>query len=302
MASYGREAVDGRRSYMSDVTHVNVFTHQGRGGNPCPIVADAFRYSEADMQAVASETGHESGFVLPGPSLDFDHRFRFWVPNHEMEMCGHATIGALWVLAKLGRLTADEVRISTLSGPVTGFISRGSDGAPRVEITQPAGKVTDLTAEQEADVLATLRLSRADLLDAPIQNAVTSRVKTLIPMRDSERLQGLITDVKHTETCCTRLGSTGLYLYAVLDRDAQLFEARQFPRSSGYPEDAATGIAAAALAFGLLRIGLIKSNDASVRVLQGRAMGCLSEISVRIGLAGNRAIGSLLGGEVSFRI
>ena len=131
---------------------------------------------------------------------------------------------------------------------------------------------------------------------------MTSRVKTLIPMRDSERLQALITDMKRTETCCTRLGSTGLYPYAVLDRDAQLFEARQFPRSSGYPEDAATGIAAAALAFGLLRIGLIKSNDACVRVLQGRTMGCLSEISVRIGLAGNRAIGSLLGGEVSFRI
>ena len=86
---------------MSDVTHVNVFTHQGHGGNPCPIVADAFRYSDADMQAVASETGHESGFVLPGPSLDFDHRFRFWVPNHEMEMCGHATIGALWVRPSL---------------------------------------------------------------------------------------------------------------------------------------------------------------------------------------------------------
>ena len=79
----------------------------------------------------------------------------------------YATIGALWVLARLGRLMADEVRISTLSGPVTGFISRGSDGAPKVEVTQPAGKVTDLTAEQEADVLATLRLSRADLLDAP---------------------------------------------------------------------------------------------------------------------------------------
>ena len=82
---------------MSDVTHVNVFTHQGHGGNPCPIVADAFRYSDADMQAVASETGHESGFVLPGPSLDFDHRFRFWVPNHEMEMwaCHHwGAVGA----------------------------------------------------------------------------------------------------------------------------------------------------------------------------------------------------------------
>ena len=123
-------------------------------------------------------------------------------------------------------------------------------------------------------MLATLQLSRANLLDAPIQNAVTSRVKTLIRMRDWELLQALITDMTRTEACWS-LGSTGLYPYAVLDRDAQLFEARQFPRSSGYPEDAATGIAAAALAFGLLRIGLIKSNDASVRVLQGRAMGCL---------------------------
>ena len=95
---------------MSDVTHVNVFTHQGHGGNPCPIVADAFRYSDADMQAVASETGHESGFVLPGPSLDFDHRFRFWVPNHEMEMwaCHHwGAVGAGQAWTPHGRRGAD---------------------------------------------------------------------------------------------------------------------------------------------------------------------------------------------------
>ena len=75
-------------------------------------------------------------------------------------------------------------------------------------------------------MLATLQLSRANLLDAPIQNAVTSRVKTLIPIRDSERLQALITDITRTEACWS-LASTGLYPYAVLDRDAQLFAARQ---------------------------------------------------------------------------
>ena len=161
--------------------HVNVFTLDGRGGNPCPIALDATELSNAEMQAIARRYGHESSFVLPAPNADYDHRFRFWVPNHEMEMCGHATIGSIWLLAQLGHITAGEVRVATLSGPVTGYIARGSNGLPDVEITQPAGRVLSLDREAEAGVLRVLKLSRADLLDLPIQNAVTSRVKTTSP-------------------------------------------------------------------------------------------------------------------------
>ncbi|WP_204310277.1 PhzF family phenazine biosynthesis protein, partial [Enterobacter cloacae] len=72
-----------------------------------------------------------------------------------------------------------------------------------------------------------------------------------------------------------------LYPYAIDDRGARLFEARQFPKSSGYPEDAATGIAAAALAFGLLCNGLVEPLDRPIHIRQGRSMGRLSEIRVR---------------------
>jgi predicted PhzF superfamily epimerase YddE/YHI9 len=101
------------------------------------------------------------------------------------------------------------------------------------------------------------------------------------------------------EAACRRIGSTGLYPYAILDKQARLFEARQFPRSSGYPEDAATGIAAAALAFGLLHDKVVSADDRLVRVLQGRAMERLSEIRVTIGFAAGRAAGCLLSGAVS---
>ena len=40
----------------------------------------------------------------------------------------------------------------------------------------------------------------------------------------------------------------------------QIFDARQFPRASGYPEDAATGIAASALSFGLLDNGMVEAS------------------------------------------
>jgi predicted PhzF superfamily epimerase YddE/YHI9 len=102
-----------------------------------------------------------------------------------------------------------------------------------------------------------------------------------------------------TEACCVSIGSTGLYPYTVVDAAGRVFEARQFPRSSGYPEDAATGIAASALAFGLVHAGLAEADDRTMRVLQGRVMGQLSEIRVRLGCAGGRAIGCLLGGSVS---
>ena len=80
---------------MPEIKLVNVFTHRGAGGNPCPVVIDARALPEQDMQAVAKHFGHESGFVLPAANGDADYIFRFWVPRHEMEMCGHATIGAL---------------------------------------------------------------------------------------------------------------------------------------------------------------------------------------------------------------
>ena len=134
-----------------------------------------------------------------------------------------------------------------------------------------------------------------------MHNAVTSRTKTLVPMRDVERLNALVADPVAIEPVCRAIGSTGLYPYAVASAAERTFEARQFPRSSGYPEDAATGIAAAALAFGLLANGTIAPDDRPVRIFQGRAMGRLSEIRVRIGFAGGRAIGCLIGGAVTPR-
>lgn len=283
---------------MTAVTRVDVFTHAGRGGNPCPVVADASGLDADAMREVARRHGHESGFVLPSEDDAHDLWFRFFVPNHEMEMCAHATIGALWVLARQGRLPASPVRIATASGSVTGFVVQRDSGAWTIEITQPAGRATPLAPDRAADVLAALGIGPDALADLPLHNALTSRVKTLVPMRDPERLNALHPDPAAVEAACRRIGSTGLYPYAAVDAPARVFEARQFPRSSGYPEDAATGIAAAALAFGLLHDGSIAADDRPIRIFQGRAMGRFSEIRVRLGFADGRAIGCLLEGEV----
>lgn len=278
---------------------ISVFAAAPRGGNPAPIVADAAGMSDGDMQEVARAYGHESGFVLPAPAgSECDLALRFWVPNHEMEMCGHATVGAVWLLDHLRRLPRDQVRIWTRSGVVEARVV-DTDSARQVEITQPLGRVEPVpdTEASEAEILSVLGITANELAPLPIQNACTSRLKTLVPLKSVDVLDGLRPDFRRMEAVCERIGSTGLYPYAWSDLQGQVFDARQFPKSSGYPEDAATGIAAAALAFGLLGNGLVEATNRPIRVRQGRTMGRLSQITVRFRGSGSALEGCWLGGD-----
>ncbi|WP_050475673.1 PhzF family phenazine biosynthesis protein [Herbaspirillum rhizosphaerae] len=289
---------------MSHVEVVNVFTSSSGGGNPAPIVIHADGLAEADMLAIAKSYGHESGFVFAPDNAGLnDFRFRFFVPRHEMSMCGHATIGALWLLARHGRLASGRLSIQTLSGTVMAYLDDKPDGGKSIEISQPSGTVTELTRpELRDDILRSMGLQPDDALDLPFLNACTSRVKTLIPLKSPAVLDAARPDSVVIEKLCEEIGSTGLYPFAVDAGQARKFDARQFPKSSGYPEDAATGIAAAALTFGLLHYGLIGLDPAPVLIHQGRAMGQPSDIFVRFDLAAassSRPVGCFVGGTVA---
>lgn len=280
------------------IHHVSVFSNGPGGGNPAPVAIDATGLSDRDMQAVAAHFGHESAFVL-GPEPGCDLRLRFFVPRHEMEMCGHATLGAVWLLHRLGKLSKDRLVIATLSGPVEAQIADAGTDDPRVEISQPPGEVTALPRDAAGEILAVLGIGPQALAPFPILNARTSRTKTLVPLADAACLDRLAPDFARIEAVCAQIGSTGLYPFALSDPRSRCFDARQFPRASGYPEDAATGIAAAALAFGLLEAGRIAVADGPIRVRQGRAMGRPSAIAVRFRTGPDGTVtGCWLGGAV----
>ena len=268
---------------------VTVFADGPGGGNPAPIVVDADGWTDEQMQAVATRSGHESAFVLAGRDGG-DVGLRFWVPRHEMTMCGHATVGATWLLHELGRLPAGRpISVHTASGVVRAQVR--TDGA---EVSQPPGRVTPLSTAETHEVATVLGVG-PDELAGPVVNAATSRTKTLVPVDSSARLDAIVPLWDEVEALCTRLDSTGLYPYAVSGRDPLVVDARQFPRGSGYPEDPATGIAAAALAYGLLERGLLSPDGSTLTVRQGRAMGRPSRISVRLDPDGS---GCWVGGRV----
>ncbi len=244
-----------------------------QGGNPVPLVLDARGMQASDMQALAAHYGHESSFVVPA-SLD-DHlcRLRFFVPGHEMEMCGHATVGTLWALRQWGRWTTPHARVQTLSGSVD---IAWDEAGNRAWVSQPAVATSAMTPAQCRAVAAVLRIDPA-LPGLHMINASTSRVKTLVRLPTVAALDALAPDFDAVRDVCEAIGSTGLYPYALTGDGAS---ARQFPKASGYPEDAATGIAAAALWGYLNETGSV-SPDQVYTVRQGVAMGSPSAIQLR---------------------
>lgn len=288
---------------VGELRQVDVFVGGPGGGNPVPFIADASAMSSRQMQAIAQATGHESAFVLAPDSDAADWRLRFFVPHHEMEMCGHATVGTLWALRQWGRWTTATARVETLSGLVDAEWDAATD---RVWISQPAVHAEPLDTEACTRVAAVLGLP-PDRLPA-MTNASTSRVKTLVQMPDVAALDALRPDFGAMEALCHSIGSTGLYPYALAGTATHgeaMVAARQFPRSSGYPEDAATGIAAAALWGHLAATGAIGIGTPAAPVVctvrQGEAMGRPSAIQVRarFGDDGSPA-GCWLSGQVAW--
>lgn len=286
--------------------YISVFPYSlskdGKGGNPATIFLNADDLTPEEMQQLATKAGHECGFVLSNAKAehpDCHLVMKYWVPNHEMEMCGHATVGAVWVMDQLGLLPAvDRLRISTLSGIVDAQIDKnGSDTS--VLVSQPTGTVENIPDDLAAQVLSCLGIISSELAPSrTVQNGKTSRAKTLVPIKDKSVLDRLSPDPGAVKSICEKIGSTGLYPYAVLDQDAQIVEARQFPRSSGYNEDPATGIAAAALTYGLIDSGVISAGTIQpVVVRQGWSMGQPSEIFVSL-RHGERVEGCWISGKV----
>ena len=270
------------------VTLIDVFTREKRGGNPVPLVADAQGMSDRDMQQVAAQYGHESAFVLPADNPLAQWKLRFFVPAHEMEMCGHATVGSMWALRQWGLWQSNSAVVETLSGLVH---VQWDEALQCPWISQPPGQCTILDEAQTIDVLSVLSLSPASaatVVPHHAVNASTSRIKTLIEFKEPRAVHALQPDFARMKSLCEQIDSTGLYPYSLekpVDVDSPLkVHARQFPRSSGYPEDAATGIAAAALWSHLQARGEFAhagGKDAQCIVLQGEAMGSPSAIYVR---------------------
>ncbi len=99
------------------VYHVDAFANKPFEGNPAAICPLEQWLPDMTMQAIAAENNlsETAFFVAEGDRF----ALRWFTPTTEVDLCGHATLAAAYVLFEELGYGAEEIRFSTKSGILT---------------------------------------------------------------------------------------------------------------------------------------------------------------------------------------
>ena len=209
------------------VTTVDAFAQQPFAGNPAAVCVLDGPAPEPWMQGLAQEMNlSETAFLVPA---DRAWGLRWFTPEVEVDLCGHATLASAHVLYETGRLAEGEpARFDTLSGRLT-VRQTGDAYVMDFPATPPEeGPVDGLAKALGATPVWTGR-SRFDLFAV---------------LDDEPAVRGLAPDL----AALARLGARGVIVTAQAGRqpDADVVS-RFFAPGSGVPEDPVTGSAHCAI-------------------------------------------------------
>lgn len=247
---------------------VDAFASEPMAGNPAGVVPDADGLSDDQMQAIATELGaSETAFVLP--AADADRRLRFFTPEQEVDLCGHATIAAHAYLFERAIIDQGQHTMATTAGVFD--VETKIDGMVWMEQGEAEISEIDLELAAVADALgvddATLRDVGADL---PLVVGDTGFPWLLVPINYFEHLSDVDPDLAAIEALCDDAGAMGLYAFTfdTLSGEATL-HGRGFAPAAGIAEDPVTGTAAGACAAYVRRYGALDDTIEQVVVEQG---------------------------------
>lgn len=206
------------------------------------------------MQSVAMEVNQaETAFVSPARE-GFD--LRWFTPKVEIELCGHATLAAAYVLWDVGRIgSEEEASFNTASGRLT--CSRSGELILMDFPAVPVSSVEAMPGIAEAIGAVPIRQGR-NKTNCVFEVADAATLRALSP--DMDKVMGL------------PIG--GVCVTAASDSPNFDFVSRYFAPRFGIPEDHATGSAHCVLApYWAEKLGKtnLKAFQASPR---GASIGC----------------------------
>lgn len=202
--------------------HVDAFTGELFAGNPAGVCILSAFLPDGTMQKVAAENRHsETAFVLPRADGDFD--LRWFTPEVEDDLCGHATLASAFVLALRGHGTW-PVRFHTCSGVLAVARDKNNDS---FEMDFPARPPQPCDVPPE--LLPALGLKSAQ---------VTKARDYLVVVDEAEQVRLLAPDIRALAKLDLGIGGTIVTAPGAGEID---YVVRFFAPSVGIDEDPASG-------------------------------------------------------------
>lgn len=208
------------------IYQIDAFTSRAFAGNPAAVMPMKRFLPDATLLAIAAENNlSETAFLVAEES---DYRLRWFTPQVEVPLCGHATLASAAVVMERLEPGRNRVVFHSASGPLT--VTRSG-----------AGYVMNLPARPSQGVTTPPGLGEA-LGAVPIEVQVNS-FNYLAVLENAQLVRQLAPDM----AAVARMDRPGVIVTAPGD-DGYDFISRYFAPAKGIPEDPVTGAAHCMLA------------------------------------------------------
>lgn len=259
---------------------VDAFTDHIFGGNQAGVVTLRAEQPFPDdvlMQKIAAELKHsETAFVRRMAAKAFE--LRYFTPEGEVELCGHATVSAFTVLRNSGEISCGETIAKTQAGELCVLVE-----PDKIWLLMPQGElVRTLTKEESSRVYAAFGLddsSRVEEMQPTIVKVGLPDI--MLPVSSKDALDHALQNRDAVIRLSRELGLVGVHLFYCPPEGDVTAYCRNFAPLFGIDEESATGTSNASLTYYLFLSRLIEINRISTFV-QGEAMGKPSKILSRI--------------------
>ena len=226
---------------------VDAFTTDPLSGNAAGVVPDADGLSAEQCQAVARELAvSETAFI--SSSTDADRRIRFFTPEQEVDLCGHATIAAHAYLHGEGKLSAGSHSLATAVGVLD--IEVEADGTVWMTQETPTVEPREVGYDRLADALGTEASTMQDVgAEIPVARASTGLPVLVVPINFLGSLSNLQPNAGAIRALSEEHDVAGIYAFTfdTLSTDSTA-HGRFFAPAVGVDEDPVTGTASGACA------------------------------------------------------
>jgi len=276
-----------QRARNSVVIHqVDAFTTAPLTGNPAGVVADADGLTETQMQQIAREMFvSETAFILPSSRSGADLQIRWFTPETEVPLCGHATIAGFHVLAEEGlrgmKAPGEYLfQVETESGILPVTVRKQADGNEvLLGLTPPS---FTRAGQHKLDAMRILNIN----LDQ-IENRMPI-VKTdylFVPVRRLHTLYAMKPNLSAMNQFLTNRNLTGLCVFTTetVERTSHV-HSRFFAPPVGINEDPVTGSANGPLGAYLVEFRKTKLNGDQQLFIgeQGDIMGRKGRVTIEV--------------------
>lgn len=271
------------------------FAKDNIGGNLAGVVLDADHLSDVQMLNIANQVGFsETAFVHKSNKATF--KVRFFTPNSEVDLCGHATIATFSLLRSKGLIGDGIFSQETKAGILN--ITVGHDN---VYMNQILPKYYDIL--DKAEIADSLNLSLNDFLtNLPAQIVSTGLKDVIVAVKSIKILSSIQPDFEKISELSKKYNVIGYHVFSLETKFGSTAHCRNFAPLYDIKEESATGTSNGALACYLHNYGIINKDQSSELVFeQGYSIGKPSEILVRLKIKKDKISEVLVGGTAIIR-